>query len=95
MPEEIINSSLTFNEYWMRFVYLTALKSKDPSTKIAAIITRENILVASGFNGFPRGVKDLKQRYEDKSVKYEYVAQVLAASRRAGLTKLGFVTEPN
>jgi biopolymer transport protein ExbD len=31
----------------------------------------------------------------DKSVKYEYVAQVLAASRRAGLTKLGFVTEPN
>jgi biopolymer transport protein ExbD len=28
-------------------------------------------------------------------VKYEYVAQVLAASRRAGLTKLGFVTEPN
>jgi biopolymer transport protein ExbD len=31
----------------------------------------------------------------DKSVKYEYVAQVLAASRRAGLTKLGFVTEPD
>ena len=31
----------------------------------------------------------------DKSVKYEYVAQVLAASRRAGLTKLGFVTDPN
>ena len=31
----------------------------------------------------------------DKAVKYEYVAQVLAASRRAGLTKLGFVTEPN
>ncbi|MDF9788148.1 ExbD/TolR family protein [Polynucleobacter sphagniphilus] len=31
----------------------------------------------------------------DKSVKYEYVAKVLAASRRAGLTKLGFVTEPD
>uniref|UniRef100_B1XUE5 Biopolymer transport protein ExbD/TolR n=1 Tax=Polynucleobacter necessarius subsp. necessarius (strain STIR1) TaxID=452638 RepID=B1XUE5_POLNS len=31
----------------------------------------------------------------DKSVKYEYVAQVLAASRRSGLTKLGFVTESN
>ena len=31
----------------------------------------------------------------DKSVKYEYVAQVLAAARRAGLTKLGFVTEPD
>ena len=31
----------------------------------------------------------------DKSVKYEYVAKVLAASRRAGLSKLGFVTEPD
>ena len=30
----------------------------------------------------------------DKAVRYEYVAQVLAASRRAGLTKVGFVTEP-
>ena len=30
----------------------------------------------------------------DKLVKYEYVAQVLAAARRAGLTKLGFVTDP-
>jgi len=29
----------------------------------------------------------------DKSVRYDAVAQVLAASRRAGLTKLGFVTE--
>ena len=31
----------------------------------------------------------------DKAVRYEAVAQVLAASRRAGLTKLGFVTEPD
>ena len=31
----------------------------------------------------------------DKSVRYDAVAQVLAASRRAGLTKLGFVTEPD
>ena len=31
----------------------------------------------------------------DKAVKYDYVAQVLAASKRAGLTKLGFITEPN
>ncbi len=52
------------------------------------------------FNGYiektaqkePQSEIDL---HADKSVKYEYVAQVLAASRRAGLTKLGFVTEPN
>lgn len=31
----------------------------------------------------------------DKEVRYDAVAQVLAASKRAGLTKLGFITEPN
>jgi len=30
----------------------------------------------------------------DKEVRYDSVAQILAASKRAGLTKLGFITEP-
>jgi biopolymer transport protein ExbD len=30
----------------------------------------------------------------DKEVRYDSVAKVLAASKRAGLTKLGFITEP-
>lgn len=30
----------------------------------------------------------------DKSVVYEKVAQVLASSKRAGLTNIGFITEP-
>ena len=31
----------------------------------------------------------------DKNVRYEFVAQVLATAKRSGLTKIGFVTEPN
>jgi biopolymer transport protein ExbD len=30
----------------------------------------------------------------DKNVRYETVAQVLSTAKRAGLTKIGFVTEP-
>lgn len=30
----------------------------------------------------------------DKAVPYEYVIQVMAAAQRAGITKLGFITEP-
>jgi biopolymer transport protein ExbD len=30
----------------------------------------------------------------DKNVRYEIVAQVLSTAKRAGLTKIGFVTEP-
>jgi biopolymer transport protein ExbD len=52
------------------------------------------------FNGYAEKAAQKEPQPEinlraDKSVKYEYVAQVLAASRRAGLTKLGFVTEPD
>jgi biopolymer transport protein ExbD len=31
----------------------------------------------------------------DKNVRYESVAQVLSIAKRSGLTKIGFVTEPN
>jgi biopolymer transport protein ExbD len=31
----------------------------------------------------------------DKNVRYESVAQVLSTAKRSGLTKIGFVTEPN
>src|SRR6218665_348001 len=30
----------------------------------------------------------------DKAVRYEYIAQALAAAQRAGLRKIGFVTDP-
>ncbi|GAB3628064.1 biopolymer transporter ExbD [Pandoraea terrae] len=33
--------------------------------------------------------------FADKNVRYESVAKVLADAQSAGLTKLGFVTEPN
>jgi biopolymer transport protein ExbD len=31
----------------------------------------------------------------DKAVRYEYVARAMAAAQRAGLHKIGFVTDPN
>ena len=52
------------------------------------------------FNGYAEKAAQKEPQPEinlraDKSVKYDAVAQVLSASRRAGLTKLGFVTEPD
>lgn len=41
--------------------------SKDPSTKVGAVIVRPDRTIASlGYNGFPRGVKDVYQDREDK-----------------------------
>ena len=48
--------------------------SKDPSTKVGAIIVRPNRTLCSvGYNGFPRGVDDTEERYEDRETKYQMV----------------------
>lgn len=48
--------------------------SKDPSTQVGAVAIGEmGQVLAQGYNGFPRGVNDSPERYNDKEVKYRYV----------------------
>lgn len=48
--------------------------SKDPSSKIGAVIIGFNGQVLSqGYNGFPRNVDDSAQRLNDRPTKYKYV----------------------
>lgn len=49
--------------------------SKDPSTKVGAIIVNQDKQILSiGYNGFPRGVEDRQWRYDDREMKYLFVA---------------------
>lgn len=53
---------------------LVASWSKDPSTKCGAVITREDrTIVSVGYNGFPRGMRDVRALYEDRDEKYSRV----------------------
>ena len=53
--------------------------SRDPSTKVGAVIARPDKTVASvGFNGFPRGVEDSEERYTDKPLKYKFICHAEA-----------------
>ncbi len=48
--------------------------SKDPSTKVGAVIAdRQNRIISLGFNGFPQGIKDTKERLENRETKYKIV----------------------
>ena len=76
----------SWDEWFMKQVYLAAEKSKDPSTKIGAVLVRDNHIISSGYNGFPRKVRDKKGRYLKREIKYEFVVHaednaVLAAAR--------------
>ncbi|EBA09089.1 deoxycytidylate deaminase [Sagittula stellata] len=62
-------------DWWDRFfldmAVHVATASRDPSTKVGCILVDEQRrLVGMGYNGFPRGVVDLPERYEDRPTKY-------------------------
>jgi dCMP deaminase len=48
--------------------------SKDPSTKVGAVIVDDKRrVVGVGYNGFARGVKDTDERLQNRDVKYKLV----------------------
>ncbi len=55
----------SWQEYFMRHVYLASSKSKDTRTKIGSILVKDHSVISEGYNGICRGVKDdLSERYE-------------------------------
>lgn len=61
--------------------------SKDPSTKIGAVIIGDHGQVLSqGYNGFPRGIEDTVERWNNRESKYKYVVHAeMNAIYNAGL----------
>lgn len=48
--------------------------SKDPSTKVGAVLVHpDNTVISVGYNGFPRGVDDNPERYENRELKYALI----------------------
>ena len=78
-----------WHEYFIKMAFFVSTKSKDPSTKVGCILVGEdNQVLSTGFNGFPRGVRefdfrceheqfgihsdDIKARW-DRPMKYQWV----------------------
>lgn len=56
---------------FMRLAYEISTWSKDPSSKIGAVIVNdERRILATGYNGFPRGIADTNERLNDREQKY-------------------------
>ena len=66
--------SFKWDERYLRLAKEVATWSKDPSKQVGAIaIGEKGQVLSQGYNGFPRGVKDSKERYNHKETKYRYV----------------------
>lgn len=63
-----------WDKYFFDLCHRNAEMSKDPSTQVGAVIVRpDKTVVSMGWNGFPRGVEDQTERYEDKPTKYKMI----------------------
>lgn len=45
--------------------------SKDPSTKVGCVLSRDRRVISTGYNGFPRIISDSFDRLMDRDQKYE------------------------
>jgi dCMP deaminase len=74
---------LSWDEYFMGIAVFTSLRSKDPNSKVGAVIVnKENHILGTGYNGFVAGVDETKFRWEREGdwlkTKYPYVVHAEA-----------------
>ncbi len=72
------HNAISWTAYFMGIAHLSALRSKDPSTQVGAVIVDdEHKVVSIGYNGFPRGINDddypWEREGETLETKYPYV----------------------
>jgi len=64
----------SWDKYFFELCKVIASKSKDPSTKVGALIVgKDNEIRSTGWNGFARGVIDNEERYNNREIKYPLV----------------------
>lgn len=80
----------SWEEYFIRMAELVASRSKDPSTKVGCVVVSyDNTVLSTGYNGLPRGVLDLPERME-RPAKYLWTAHAeenaVAQAARNGIS---------
>ena len=67
---------ISWDEYFMGIALLAARRSKDPNTQVGAcIVSQDNIIISTGYNGMPKGCSDDEYPWEREGseTKYPYV----------------------
>lgn len=83
-----------WNDYFFDLCEVISSKSKDPSTKVGAVIVNSgNSIVSTGYNGFPIGVDDgIESRFE-RPEKYTWTCHAeenaIAFAARNGISTNG------
>lgn len=89
----------SWDEWFIKMMYLVASKSKDPKTKIGAVLVRDNRIISSGYNGICRGVNDNIPERLVRPAKYMWFEHgernSIFAAARHGISTAGTVMYTN
>ena len=67
---------ISWDEYFMGVALVASKRSKDPNTQVGAcIVDSNNVILTTGYNGFPKGCSDDEFPWdrEGENTKYPYV----------------------
>lgn len=72
--ERKVESTKSWQHYFMELAQHVATRSKDPNTKVGCVVvTADKVVAATGYNGLPSGVEDRPERME-RPAKYLWTA---------------------
>lgn len=81
---------ICWDKRFLRLAQEVSTWSKDPTTKVGCVLVNDkHRVVALGYNGFPRGVRDLTSRYNNREVKHTLIqhAEANAVLNAVGSTE--------
>jgi len=86
---------MSLDKWDFRFLELAniiASWSKDPGTKVGAIMVKDKRIISTGYNGFPSKLSDSLERYLDRNIKLNYtvhaeVNAILNAAKNGSKTE--------
>ena len=69
-----IMNNLKWDNRFMEMAQVISTWSKDPSSQIGAVVVNdERRILATGYNGFPKGIADTEERLNNKEEKYSRI----------------------
>jgi dCMP deaminase len=85
---------MNWNEYFINIAHQVKLKSKDQKTQIGVVIVgKDNEIVSTGYNSFPRGINDDLQERQERPEKYYWFEHAernaIYNAARIGVSTLG------
>ena len=80
---------LSWDEYFMALAHLSAKRSKDPNKQVGAcIVDDDNVILAIGYNGFPRGCADCDLPWSKESASGDPLDTKCVASSHVRASRL-------